>query len=55
MEYRKIDKKIFLQRFQYTDIETSEEICAQSGEANYMAIKNIWNSDIEVYLIYKRF
>lgn len=55
MEYIEIDKKIFLQVFQYEDIEAFTQVCERSQEANYFAIKEIWNQGIEVVLIYKRF
>ncbi len=55
MEYIEIDKKIFLQVFQYEDIEAFTEVCERSQEANYFAIKKIWNPGIEVILVYKRF
>ena len=55
MEYIEIDKKIFLQVFQYEDIEAFTEVCERSQEANYFAIKKIWNLGIEVILVYKRF
>jgi len=55
MEYIEIDKKIFLQVFQYEDIEAFAQVCERSQEANYFAIKEIWNHGIEVVLIYKRF
>ena len=55
MEYIEIDKKVFLQKYQYADFEAFSSVCVRSGEANYMAIREIWNSGIEVYLIYKRF
>ncbi len=54
MEYIEIDKKIFLQLFRYEDIEEFSQICERSQEANYFAIKGIWNSGIEIGLIYKR-
>ena len=55
MEYIEIDKKIFLQVFQYEDIEAFTQVCERSQEANYFAIKEIWSPGIEVVLIYKRF
>ena len=55
MEYIEIDKKIFGQVFRYEDIEAFTKVCEQSQEANYFAIKEIWNPGIEVVLIYKRF
>lgn len=55
MEYIEIDKKIFLQVFRYEDIEEFLKICERSQEANYFAIKEIWNPGIELVLIYKRF
>ena len=55
MEYIEIDKKIFLQVFRYEDIEEFSKICERSQEANYFAIKEIWNPGIEIILIYKRF
>lgn len=55
MEYIEIDKKIFLQVFRYEDIEAFTQVCERSQEANYFAIKEIWNPGIEVVLIYKRF
>lgn len=55
MEYIEIDKKIFLQVFEYEDIEAFTQVCERSQEANYFAIKEIWNQGIEVILIYKRF
>lgn len=55
MKYIEVDKKIFIQVFQYEDIEEFSQICERSKEANYFAIKTIWNSGIEVMLIYKRF
>lgn len=55
MEYIEVDKKIFLQVFRYEDIEEFSKICERSQEANYFAIKEIWNLGIEVVLIYKRF
>lgn len=55
MEYIEIDKKLFLQVFRYEDIEGFSQICERSQEANYFAIKEIWNPGIEVVLIYKRF
>lgn len=55
MEYIEIDKKIFLQVFQYEDIEAFTQVCERSQEANYFAFKEIWNPGIEVALIYKRF
>ena len=55
MEYIEIDKKIFLQVFEYEDIEAFTQVCKWSQEANYFAIKEIWNPGIEVVLIYKRF
>lgn len=55
MEYIEIDKKIFLQVFQYEDIEAFTKVCERSQEANYFAIKKIWNPGIEVILVYKRF
>ena len=55
MEYIEIDKKIFLQVFEYEDIEAFTQVCERSQEANYFAIKEIWNPGIEVVLIYKRF
>ena len=55
MEYIEIDKKIFLQVFRYEDIEAFTEVCERSQEANYFAIKKIWNLGIEVILVYKRF
>ncbi len=55
MEYIKIDKKIFLQVFRYEDIEAFTQVCEQSQEANYFAIKRIWNPGINVILINKRF
>ena len=55
MEYIEIDKKIFLQVFRYEDIEAFTQVCERSQEANYFAIKEIWNPGIEVILVYKRF
>lgn len=55
MEYIEIDKKIFLQVFRYEDIEAFTQVCERSQEANYFAIKEIWNPGIEVILLYKRF
>lgn len=55
MEYIEIDKKIFLQVFRYEDIKEFSKICERSQEANYFAIKEIWNPGIELVLIYKRF
>ncbi|MEJ8755180.1 hypothetical protein [Coprococcus sp. HCN-4056] len=55
MEYIEIDKKIFLQVFEYEDIEAFTQVCERSQEANYFAIKEIWNQGIKVILIYKRF
>ncbi len=55
MEYIEIDKKIFLQVFRYEDIEEFSQICERSQEANYIAIKEIWNPGIEVVLIYTHF
>lgn len=55
MEYIEIDKKIFLQVFEYEDMEAFTQVCEQSQEANYFAIKEIWNQGIKVILIYKRF
>ena len=55
MEYIEIDKKIFLQVFQYEDIEAFAQVCERSQEANYFAIKEIWKHGIEVVLIYNRF
>lgn len=55
MEYIEIDKKIFLQVFEYEDIEAFTQVCEQSQEANYFAIKEIWNQGIKVILIYKCF
>ena len=55
MEYIEIDKKIFLQVFRYEDIEAFTEVCERSQEANYFAIKKIWNPGIEVILVYSVF
>lgn len=55
MEYIEIDKKIFLQVFRYEDIEAFTQVCERSQEANYFAIKEIWNPGIEVILVYKNF
>lgn len=55
MEYIEIDKKIFLQVFEYEDIEAFTQVSERSQEANYFAIKEIWNQGIKVILIYKRF
>ena len=55
MEYIEVDKKIFLQVFRYEDIEAFTQVCERSQEANYFAIKEIWNPGIEVILLYKRF
>ena len=55
MEYIEIDKKIFLQVFEYEDIEAFTQVCERSQEANYFAIKEIWNQGNKVILIYKRF
>lgn len=55
MEYIEIDKKIFLQLFRYEDIEEFSQVCERSQEANYFAIKRIWNPGIKVILINKRF
>lgn len=55
MEYIEIDKKIFRQVFRYEDIEAFTQVCERSQEANYFAIKEIWNPGIEVILVYKRF
>lgn len=55
MDYIEIDKKIFLQVIRYEDIEGFSQICERSQEANYFAIKEIWNPGIEVVLIYKCF
>lgn len=55
MEYIEIDKKIFVQLFRYEDIGEFSKICERFREDNYLAIKKIWNSGIEVSLIYKSF
>jgi len=55
MEYIEIDKKIFCHVFRYEDIEAFTKVCEKSQEANYFAIRAIWNPGIEVVLIYKRF
>ena len=55
MEYIEIDKKIFLQVFRYADIEAFTQVCERSQEANYLAIKRIWNPGIKVILVNKHF
>lgn len=50
MEYIEINKKIFLQVFQYEDIEAFTEVCERSQEANYFAIKKYGIRELKRFL-----
>ena len=45
-----MDKKIFLQVFQYEDIEAFTEVCERSQEANYFAIKKYGIRELKRFL-----
>ncbi len=58
MEYIEVGKNIFLQVFEYEDVEKFRWVCEQSQEENYFAMLKIWNPGIKMILInlqYKRF
>ena len=50
MEYIEIDKKIFLQVFQYEDNQVFAEVCERSQEANYFAIKKYGIRELKRFL-----